>query len=692
MLGIKGKINLAFLSVIFFATAGIMFFSYRKSSEELKTAVDVGNMSLARATASDIFNVNDREFKQLQTLSQLSVIRDPDVDLHEKWKLINSCIQDQDGYIGMAIYDENGVGWTTTETYSDLHEREYLQTSMDGEQALMDPNWSSINGQLSTFYASPVYDNDGSQIAEVVAVLDSTQLCRTVENITVGAGDHPFVINARTGKYVATHDVEPVIKGQSIYDGISEGFKVIVDRICQGNDVGTDIYYDEILGEKFSVAYYPVYSSDWVVICKAPYSDFYEGINVLFYSMLLISVIALVIAFFVGMFVVNIALKPLKKVGFAIKEIASGDADLTKRLPVGSKDEIGNLASGFNDFAEKLNIIVSELKDSKDDLHLYGEQLGKMVQDNADFLSQMVMSIQGVNNEISNQHEKVDDSVGAVDTISQAVQTLRELLQKQEQGVEQASSAVTQMIGNISSVSNSVEKMAKEFESLQIDVDKGITQQHEVNKQIQEIEVQSKMLNEANKVISSIASETNLLAMNAAIEAAHAGDAGKGFAVVADEIRKLSETSAAESKKISAQLKGILGAISGVVDASSLSDRSFTAVAEKIQGTGNLVREIKLAMEEQSAGSKQIGDALSYMNDATAQVRTASDGVDRSRQGIISNIDSLKTSSDVVKSQVESMSGNIKNMEDSDSSLLNITTSINGSIYRIESQIDQFKV
>ena len=692
MLGIKGKINLAFLSVIFFATAGIMFFSYRKSSEELKTAVDVGNMSLARATASDIFNVNDREFKQLQTLSQLSVIRDPDVDLHEKWKLINSCIQDQDGYIGMAIYDENGVGWTTTETYSDLHEREYLQTSMDGEQALMDPNWSQINGQLSTFYASPVYDNDGSQIAEVVAVLDSTLLCRTVENITVGAGEHPFVINARTGKYVATHDVEPVIKGQSIYDGISEGFKVIVDRICQGNDVGTDIYYDEILGEKFSVAYYPVYSSDWVVICKAPYSDFYEGINVLFYSMLLISAIALVIAFFVGMFVVNIALKPLKKVGFAIKEIASGDADLTKRLPVGSKDEIGNLASGFNDFAEKLNIIVSELKDSKDDLHLYGEQLGKMVQDNADFLSQMVMSIQGVNNEISNQHEKVDDSVGAVDTISQAVQTLRELLQKQEQGVEQASSAVTQMIGNISSVSNSVEKMAKEFESLQIDVDKGITQQHEVNKQIQEIEVQSKMLNEANKVISSIASETNLLAMNAAIEAAHAGDAGKGFAVVADEIRKLSETSAAESKKISAQLKGILGAISGVVDASSLSDRSFTAVAEKIQGTGNLVREIKLAMEEQSAGSKQIGDALSYMNDATAQVRTASDGVDRSRQGIISNIDSLKTSSDVVKSQVESMSGNIKNMEDSDSSLLNITTSINGSIYRIESQIDQFKV
>ena len=140
MLGIKGKINLAFLSVIFLASAGIVLFSYRKSSSELKTAVDTGNMALARATASDVFNVNDREFKQLQALSKLSVIRDPEVDLHDKWELINSCIRDVEGYIGMAIYDENGVGWTTTEEYKDLHEREYLEISMGGELAIMDPN------------------------------------------------------------------------------------------------------------------------------------------------------------------------------------------------------------------------------------------------------------------------------------------------------------------------------------------------------------------------------------------------------------------------------------------------------------------------------------------------------------------------------------------------------------------------
>ena len=123
-----------------------------------------------------------------------------------------------------------------------------------------------------------------------------------------------------------------------------------------------------------------------------------------------------------------------------------------------------------------------------------------------------------------------------------------------------------------------------------------------------------------------------------------------------------------------------------------MSDESFTAVVEKIKNTGDLVRQIKLAMDEQSEGSKQIGDALGYMNDATEQVRVASDGVDSSRQGIISDITSLRQSSDSVEEQVEKMSQNIKRMEEDDSSLLNITTSINGSIYRIGNQIDKFKL
>ena len=691
MLGLKGKINIAFLIVIFFASAVIVLFSYKKSSSELKAAVEVGNLNLAHATASDIFNVNAREFKMLEGLANLTPIKDPDVDMHDKWRLINSATGGSSQYFGMAIYNEKGIGWTTTEKWSDLHTREYLVKSMTGVPAIMDPNWSPVNGNVSTFYALPVRDAGGRQIAEVVSVLDSLELCRKVEGIIVGKNSHPFVINRKTGKYVAHADTQLIKDGKGIDDDASENFKPIIQLICSGEQQAT-VYYDEVQKMKYSVAFQSVPECDWVVVCMAPYSDFYNGITLLFRQMILIAFVALIVAFLVGFFVITIAVKPLSRVESSIVQIASGEADLTKRITVKTTDEIGRLASGFNLFSDKLYTIISELKTSKSDLTVYGNKLASMVQDNANFLSEMVDAIRDVNSEISNQHEKVGSSVSAVEDISHAVESLRTVIGKQKEGVEQASAAVTEMIGNITSVSSSVEKMVGEFTLLKNDVDRGIAQQHEVSTQIVQIEEQSRMLNEANKVISSIASETNLLAMNAAIEAAHAGNAGKGFAVVADEIRKLSVNSSSESKKISAQLKGILGSISGVVDASNLSDQSFNAVVEKLKGTGDLVRQIKLAMDEQSEGSKQIGDALGYMNDVTEQVRVASDGVDKSRQGIISDIQSLKQSSNSVKEQVSKMSVNVKRMEEDDNSLLNITTSINGSIYRIANQIDKFKV
>ena len=690
-LGLKGTINFAIVAAILLTSTCIVVFSWKKSSRELSRAVENGNMDLVHATASDIFNVNDREFKMLESLANLSYIRDPEVDLHDKWKLINSATGGSAQYLGMAIYNEKGIGWTTTEKWSDLHDREYLAVSMKGQRAIMDPNWSPVNGNLSTFYAHPVYDASKKQIAEVVAVLDSTELCRTVAGIKVGNNSHPYVINIKTGKFVAHSDVEVVKEGKSISDEASAGFKPVIEAICRGES-GTAVYYDEVQRKKFSAAYQPVPGCDWAVVCAAPYQDFYSGTGELLRSMIFISLVALVIAFVIGKLVMDMAIKPLRRVSSAIDGIAIGDADLTHLLTVTSKDEIGELSKGFNFFTEKLQAIITELKKSKNDLYAYGEQLGGMVQSNANSLNEMISSIKYVNEEIKNQHNKVDSSVTAVSNISAAVEQLRALLQKQTDGVEQASIAVTQMIGSINSVSSSVEQMASEFTGLQLDVDKGITQQREVNKQIQQIEIQSKTLNEANKVIASIASQTNLLAMNAAIEAAHAGEAGKGFAVVADEIRKLSETSSSESKKISTQLRGILGSISSVVQASDMSDKSFSVVAEKIQDTGNLVSKIKFAMDEQSQGSKKIGTALSYMNDATEQVRVASDGVDKSRQGIIGDVTSLKQSSDSVKEHVENMEGNIKRIEEDDNALLNIATSINGSIYRISSQIDRFKV
>ena len=144
----------------------------------------------------------------------------------------------------------------------------------------------------------------------------------------------------------------------------------------------------------------------------------------------------------------------------------------------------------------------------------------------------------------------------------------------------------------------------------------------DVSDQIKQIARQSESLLEANTIISGIADQTSLLAMNAAIEAAHAGEAGKGFAVVAEEIRKLAESVTTQSQEIERELTSTKSVIDGVVGASSDSERAFAEVQRLIHQVSALESEVKQSMLEQSAGSKQILQALSQINDTTSQVKT----------------------------------------------------------------------
>ncbi len=387
-----------------------------------------------------------------------------------------------------------------------------------------------------------------------------------------------------------------------------------------------------------------------------------------------------------------VVVRPVLNVRDNLLKIASGKADLTQRITTKSQDEVGEVVGGFNAFVERLQGIIQIVKNQDKELEAGGENMGAISQDTASAITEIIANIDSIHSQIENQGQSVNQTAGAVNQISSNIDSLNKMIEGQTAGITQASAAVEEMIGNISSVNQNVERMANSFEELNQNADIGFKKQQDVNEKIQQIETQSAMLEDANQAIANIAAQTNLLAMNAAIEAAHAGDAGKGFSVVADEIRKLSETSTGQSKTIGEQLAKIKESISSVVAASDESAQALTVVADKIRDTDQLVIQIRTAMEEQTEGSRQISEALKNMNDGSIEVRNASEEMTEGNKLILNEVRLLQDATLAMKGSMEEMAQGAEKINETGSALKDVTSTLKESIFKIGQEINNFTV
>ncbi len=410
-------------------------------------------------------------------------------------------------------------------------------------------------------------------------------------------------------------------------------------------------------------------------------------------SMLLrTSVVSFIIVLVLSVVLYRLIIRRIKQVDDALGEIAEGAADLTRQLKADSKDEIGSLARHFNTFAGNLRSIVLSMKAAHVELGSFGKDLGQsaatMEESSRDIDGKVAATRLGA----ARQVESVGEASGAVDRIASNLDGLARLIESQAASITQASAAIEEMIGNIGAVSGSIETMSGQFGLLASASEEGREAQSSTVDRISQIATHSEALFEANEVIATIASQTNLLAMNAAIEAAHAGEAGKGFAVVADEIRRLAEDASEQSDTIGGSLAKVQSAISEVVRASGVSASTFDAVASRIRDIDSLVQEVSRGMKEQGSATGEILEALRSMNEITAQVREGSVEMGSGNRRILEEMAKLREAAsniDMTMAGLVDAAGSIGAAAKESSSIVKDTLT---TIKVMSSSISRFKV
>jgi methyl-accepting chemotaxis protein len=276
--------------------------------------------------------------------------------------------------------------------------------------------------------------------------------------------------------------------------------------------------------------------------------------------------------------------------------------------------------------------------------------------------------------------------------ITVSINKLNDHVGKQASSVSQSSSAIEQMLANINSVTQTLIQNSNNVGELTAASELGRTGLSGVASDIQEIARESEGLLEINLVMENIASQTNLLSMNAAIEAAHAGEAGRGFAVVAAEIRKLAESSSAQSKTISTVLKKIKGSIDKITASTDKVLKRFEAIDSSVRIVAEQEENIRNAMEEQGQGSKQILEAISTENEITQLVKYVSEEMLEGAKEVIREGDNLDKATREITDGANEMASGAEEINSSVNYINDLSIKNRKSIEELTREVSQFKV
>ena len=692
-LSIKLKMALTFASINVLLVSFLAFFSVRN----LRTAIIEKVEQELQNKAKDVSALLDERirivFSNLQGIARANELRSVDATFEERALYLKTVEKEVDGVLDLSIADLEGKLYTGGKKTIDIRGDTCFPFIQKGQCFMSEPFISGLDSALIVVVNVPLYDDNQKLIGALNASLSGYLMTDQIKDIVIGKTGNCYIMD-QNGVNVAYKDREMVKNRFSTLEAVKTD-KSFAEAAAFNKKVLASnepiIGYFNFKGSHNIACSATLQTTGWKLGIQAPVNEFLGTINSFRLKIILVNCLLVLISMLAVLFASRSLVLPIDRTAQALKDISEGEGDLTVRLPVNGNDELSDLQLYFNKTIEKIAKSVKGVGESSLAMEAIANELASNMSETASAVHQISKNIEGVKSQTSTQATSVTETAATMEEIIRTITNLNHNIESQASSVEQSSSSIEEMVHGIATITEQLNQNSQSMEELNAQVTAGKQGATIANSLIQQVAEKSDSLHETANVIQSIASQTNLLAMNAAIEAAHAGEAGKGFAVVADEIRKLAEESNTQGKQVSTMIKQTLAIINDMTTAGKTAEKNFTGIYELASEISNRESNILTAMQEQDKGNKEVLDAIISINEVTNEVNAGSSEMLRGGHQVADEMRKLDELTRVISDSMNEMASGAIQINKAIQEVNDITQKNKKAIIALNSEVGKFK-